>query len=115
MQFSFHYYNFECKCLCLKLKILYMVTQDFSQLIASDMVTQDFSPLIASEAQVEQCKMECGCCYADTDLEEMVQCSECHLFCLDCLKRYAEEAIHGQGKVSCCLLNSNLVYLVGMC
>lgn len=44
--------------------------------------------------------MECGCCFGDIDVEQMVQCGDGHLFCIDCMKRYAEEAIHGQGKVT---------------
>lgn len=53
----------------------------------------------AAPATTTTCLMECGCCFGDTDFEQMVQCSEGHLFCMDCLRRYAEEAIHGQGKV----------------
>lgn len=43
--------------------------------------------------------MECGCCFGEEDVDKMVQCSDGHLFCSDCLQRYAQEAIHGQGKV----------------
>lgn len=46
------------------------------------------------------CMMECGCCFADANLEDMVQCGDGHLFCQDCLRRYASEAVHGQGQVT---------------
>ena len=68
---------------------------------------QDLSYLLETETEPETCKMECGCCFADTDLLEMVQCSEGHLFCMECLRRYANEAIHGQGKV-----RHDLVFLI---
>ncbi|XP_067950008.1 E3 ubiquitin-protein ligase RNF216-like isoform X2 [Watersipora subatra] len=55
------------------------------------------SDLVGNEEET-QCMVECGCCYTDSNVAEMVQCSECHLFCFDCMNRYAEEAIHGQGK-----------------
>ncbi|KAF8300413.1 hypothetical protein DL93DRAFT_2122285 [Clavulina sp. PMI_390] len=42
--------------------------------------------------------IECGCCFGDYSFENMVQCPEAHLFCMDCARRTAEEAI-GNRKV----------------
>ena len=42
--------------------------------------------------------LECQCCYGDYAIEEMVSCrNEGHLFCMDCIRRYAEERVFGVG------------------
>ena len=42
--------------------------------------------------------IECQCCFGDYDITEMVSCrNEGHLFCIDCLRRYAEERVFGVG------------------
>lgn len=42
--------------------------------------------------------LECQCCYGDYAIEEMVSCrNEGHLFCMDCIRRYAEERVFGLG------------------
>lgn len=41
--------------------------------------------------------VECTCCFGDYAPEEMICCVDGHVFCQDCLRRYAEEQIFGQG------------------
>lgn len=52
------------------------------------------------QSQVTGTALECSCCFDQVAIEEMVACKdEGHLFCIDCIKGYAENQIFGNGSL----------------
>ena len=44
--------------------------------------------------------VDCLCCYTSVAIEEMIQCQkEGHLFCIDCVRRFAETQVFGAGNL----------------
>lgn len=57
-------------------------------------------------AMDENALMECGCCYSEYPFEQLVQCTEAHLFCKQCLQRYAEQTLFGDGRTTLKCMNT---------
>jgi len=63
--------------------------------------------LVQQRAEAEGNLIECGCCCAALAFERLVQCSDGHLFCKDCLQRYAEQTLFGDGRSSLRCMDSS--------
>jgi len=59
------------------------------------------------EAAAVGAMIECGCCYTEATWEDMVQCTEGHLFCKACLKSYTQEKLFGLGVTSIKCMDSS--------
>jgi hypothetical protein len=54
----------------------------------------------------EESLIECGCCCCDFPFETVVQCTEGHLFCKECLQRYVEQTVFGNGLSNLSCMNT---------
>jgi TRIAD3 protein (E3 ubiquitin-protein ligase RNF216) len=59
-----------------------------------------------SIAIAEGAVLECGCCYSETVIFNIIQCSEGHIFCKGCLKHLVEEVVFGNGRSVLKCMNS---------
>lgn len=65
---------------------------------------QDTVPEMKSETAIlpDDKLFECGCCCCESELQEKVNCTEGHVFCKSCLKRWIEErTAGGSARISC--------------
>ena len=52
------------------------------------------------KALADHTAMDCSCCFEEVAVQDMVSCrDQGHLFCVDCLKAYAENSIFGAGNL----------------
>lgn len=56
----------------------------------------------AAQQQQEEdlCPIECQCCFGDYPFLEMCQCTEGHLFCVQCLEHHVNEQFHGKNSTT---------------
>jgi hypothetical protein len=66
------------------------------EVIAANFVVA--SQINEAEATEAEALFDCECCYGSYTFEEIASCSEeCHVVCLDCVRRTVNEALYGQG------------------
>ena len=77
-------------------EVKWLKSKQLKQLEDSDYkLAQQLNDTIAEE---EGSKIECQCCYCEYTIDNIIQCSNGHLFCKVCIQRYIEETVFGQGR-----------------
>ena len=59
--------------------------------------------MVDCSSSINHIQAECGCCFLEFQIENMVQCGEGHRFCFGGLRRQVEEIIYGSFKAHYCL------------
>ena len=67
---------------------------------------EEASLLADKIAEETHTAIECECCCSEYAFENLVQCSEGHLFCKGCLQRYAETTLFANGKTELKCMNT---------
>ena len=77
-------------------EVKWLKSKQLKQLEDNDYkLAQQLNDTIAEE---EGSKIECQCCYCEYTIDNIIQCSNGHLFCKVCIQRYIEETVFGQGR-----------------
>jgi len=76
------------------------VLQEADRRAIQGLVDELVKLLYPDPGTIQDTKLECSCCYEDVEIEEMVSCKdEGHLFCVECVRKYAEEMVFGSGSL----------------
>ena len=86
----------------------WLYTNNNKQLIYNDYIyAQHLNDTVAEE---EGSKIECQCCYDIYPIDNIIQCSNGHLFCKVCVQRYIEETMFGSGSVYITCISTEKYY-----
>lgn len=80
----------------LSAELRWLQKKELEELSAADSkMAEELNVQLAEE---DGAMLECGCCFSEYPFEALIQCSEGHLFCKNCLKHYVEETVFGGGR-----------------
>ena len=86
----------------------WLYTKYNKQLIYNDyIIAQHLNDTVAD---IENSKIECQCCYDVYPIDNIIQCSNGHLFCKLCIQRYIEETMFGSGSVCITCISTEKYY-----